>query len=74
MSEVKVMAVGNSCGVLIPKEVLARLNVDKGDKLYVIETSSGIELSKYDPEFAKQMDMGKEIIKNNRNVLKKLAE
>jgi putative addiction module antidote len=41
----KVTAIGNSVGIVLPKELLARLRVKKGDSLYVVETPSGIELT-----------------------------
>lgn len=72
--ELKVTTVGNSTGIILPKELLEKLRISKGDKLYVSETPRGIELSPYDPEFAKQMDMAESIMREDRNVLKKLAE
>ena len=53
----KVTTVGNSAGVVLPKEMLERLRVEKGDSLYAIETPNGIELTPYDPKFAAQMDI-----------------
>lgn len=74
MTELKVTTVGNSTGVILPKELLARLRVEKGDKLYVTETPNGIELTSYDPEFARQMDVAEEIMRKDRDVLKELAK
>jgi len=74
MTEVKVTTVGNSTGVVLSKELLAKLRVQKGDKLFVTETPNGIELSSYNPEFAAQMELGEEIMRENRDVLRKLAE
>ena len=48
MTALKITSVGNSAGVLLPKELLAKLRVDKGDVLHVIETENGIELTPYD--------------------------
>jgi putative addiction module antidote len=56
MAVLKVTTVGNSVGVILPKEFLERLRVGKGDSLYVIETKQGIELTPYNPEFASQME------------------
>jgi len=53
---------------------LSKLRVDKGDTLYVVETSGGIELTSYRPDFAAQMDAAEEIMRENRDVLKKLAQ
>ena len=41
---VKVIAIGNSAGIILPKETLARLNVQKGDTLYITEGPQGIRL------------------------------
>jgi putative addiction module antidote len=72
--EVKITTVGNSSGIILTKEMLAKLRSSKGDKLYAVETPTGIEFTPYNPEFAKQMDMAEEIMHSNRDVLKKLAE
>jgi len=74
MSSLKVTGIGNSVGVVLPKDLLARLRVSKGDHLYAVETPNGIELTPYDPEFAIQMDAAEAIMRGNRDVLKKLAE
>lgn len=74
MHSVKVTTVGNSAGVVLPKEILAKLRVTKGDTLYVIETQDGIELTPYRPDFAQQMDLAREVMRENRDVLRKLAE
>ena len=74
MSTLKVTTVGNSAGIVLSKEILAKLRVEKGDTLYAVETPNGIELTPYNPEFAAQMDVAEEIMREDRNVLKKLAE
>lgn len=53
---------GNSAGVILPKELLARLRVDKGDELHVLETPDGIRLTAHDPEFAAQMEVVEKIM------------
>jgi putative addiction module antidote len=70
----KLTTVGSSTGVVLPKELLERLRVAKGDVLYVVETPNGIELSPYDPEFAEQIAVAEQVMRADRNVLKKLAE
>lgn len=72
--KLKITAIGNSAGLILPKELLARLRVDKGDELYALETPDGVRLTIYDPEFAAQMDIAEEIMREDRNVLRKLAE
>jgi putative addiction module antidote len=70
----KIIAIGNSAGIILPKETLARLNVQKGDTLYSAEGPQGIRLLPFDPEFATQMEAAREIIRENRDVLQRLAE
>lgn len=74
MSTLKLTTVGNSVGVVLPKDLLARLRVGKGDTLYAVETPNGVELTPYDPDFAAQMDAAEVIMREDRDVLKKLAE
>jgi len=74
MKTLKVTTIGNSTGVVLPKEILRRLRIEKGDKLYVLETPHGIELVPYDPEFATQMDAAERVMREDRDVLKKLSE
>lgn len=74
INTLKLTAVGNSVGVILPKEILSKLRVDKGDTLYVLETPGGIELTAYQPDFAEQMDAAEEIMRENRDVLRKLAK
>jgi putative addiction module antidote len=74
MGKLKLTAVGNSVGIILPKEILRRLRVEKGDTLYVLETSRGIELTPYDPQFAAQMELAEQVMREDRDALKKLAE
>ena len=55
MSALKRTQIGNSVGVILPKEVLARLKVEKGDTLFMSEAANGFTLSIYSPEFEAQM-------------------
>ena len=74
MTVLKLKAVGNSTGVILPKEVLTKLQVEKGDDLYVVETPDGITLTPYDPEFEHQMEAARKIMKKRRTVLRELAK
>lgn len=74
MTVLKLKAVGNSTGVILPKEVLTKLQVEKGDDLYVVETPDGITLTPYDPEFEHQMEAARKIMKKRRSVLRELAK
>ncbi len=72
--KVKVTAIGNSTGVILPKELLEKLRVSRGDELMVHETPDGILLSPYDAEFARQMEVAERIMRQDRDLLRKLAE
>jgi putative addiction module antidote len=71
--KLKITTVGNSAGVVLPKELLARLRLDKGDTLYVTELPDGIKLMPYDPEFEQQMNVAERIMREDRDLLRKLA-
>lgn len=70
----KITTVGNSIGVILPKDILTRLRVSKGDTVYVTETPKGVELTAYDEQFARQMEVGERVMRKHRDVLKRLAE
>lgn len=70
----KITTVGNSSGIVLPREILERLRVEKGDMLYVVETPNGIELTPFNPQFAKQMDVAERVMREDRDVLRKLGE
>jgi putative addiction module antidote len=71
---VKVTTVGNSVGIVLPKEILARLNIQKGDTLYVTETPDGVQLTPYRADFDKTMQVALDVMRRYRDTLKKLAE
>ncbi len=66
--------IGNSLGVVLPKELLTNLKLDKGDVIWVSESQSGYRITPYDPEFGEQMDAARDIMKKRRNVLHELAK
>lgn len=74
MTTLKVRAIGNSLGVVIPKEVLDRLRLGKDDELYLVDTSEGVELRPYDPSVAEQVERGRRIAKKYRSALHELAK
>jgi len=74
MSVLKITTVGNSVGVILPREILERLRVKRGDSLYVIETKNGIELTAYDPDFAKQVETAERVMREDRDTLRRLAK
>jgi putative addiction module antidote len=70
----KVIAIGNSVGIILPKEVTARLRVEKGDTLYISDSPDGVRLSAYDESFASKLDAMEQVMRENRDVLRRLAE
>ena len=66
--------VGNSLGTLLPAEIIEKLHVAEGDKLYVTETPDGINLTPYDPQFAETMDIVEEGMRQYRNALRELGK
>ena len=74
MLKLRVKQIGNSAGVVLPKEALAHLNVDKGDEIFLVETDDGYTLTQYDPEFDEQMEAMEAIGRRYKNTLKELAK
>jgi putative addiction module antidote len=74
MSALKLTQIGNSVGVILPKEVLARLKLAKGDTVYLTENPQGVTLSPNDPTFEAQIDAARGIMKKRRAVLRALAK
>ncbi len=70
----KVLAIGDFFGVILPEEMLARLKVQKGDALYLTEFPGGIELTAHDEQFATTMEADRKVMRENYDVLKRLAE
>jgi putative addiction module antidote len=70
----KLTTIGNSTGVIFPKELLEKLRVQKGDLLHVLEMPDGIKLTAFDSTMADQMDVAERIMRKRRNLLNKLAE
>ncbi len=71
----KVRKFGNSLGVILPQELIAILRVKEGEALFASEgPNSGIELSAYDPEVARQLEVAEQVMREDREVLRKLAQ
>ena len=71
--KLKITTVGNLAGVILPKELLARLRVETGDSLYAAELPDGVKLTPFDPQLAEQMEVAERVMRDDRNVLRKLA-
>jgi putative addiction module antidote len=69
-----VTKIGNSTGVILPKEVAARLKVQKGDSVFLTETPDGYVITAYDPEFESQMEAARRGMVKYRNALHELAK
>jgi putative addiction module antidote len=75
MTSLKIRQVGNSLGVVLPKDVLVKLNVKDGDSLFLVETPDGsLKITPYDPEFDAQMRAAREGMNEYRNALRELAK
>jgi len=74
MITLKLTRVGNSVGMVLPKDALARLHVDVGDTVYLTEAPDGFRLTPYDPEFALQFSAAERIMKQRRAALRELAK
>lgn len=74
MQTLKLTQIGNSLGLILPKEALARLKLEKGDTLYLTESPDGFRLTPFDPEFEEQMKAAREIMKARKAVLHELAK
>lgn len=73
-SALKVTQIGNSLGVVLPREVLSELNVEKGDRLFLTRSPEGYRITRSDPDFERQMTKAREIMKRRHDVLRELAK
>ncbi|WP_020161158.1 AbrB/MazE/SpoVT family DNA-binding domain-containing protein [Methylobacter marinus] len=74
MLKVKITAIGNSMGIVLPKEALNKLNAEKGDTLYLVDSPEGYTLTPYQQDFESQMKAAEKIMKKYRNALHELAK
>ena len=74
LQALKLTQIGNSVGVILPKEILARLRVAKGDTLFITEAPDGVMLTLYDPEVAEQVEAGREFMREFRDTFRELAK
>lgn len=74
MNALKLTRIGNSVGVILPKEVLARLKLDKGDTVFVTEAVNGVTLTPYDPALDEQLKLGREFMREYRDTFHQLAK
>jgi putative addiction module antidote len=74
MTTLKLTTVGTSTGVVLPKQLLALMRVEKGDQLYAIETPNGVLLTPYDPDIQEQLEAGERLLEKHRDIFKALAK
>ena len=74
-SVLRVRKIGNSTGVIFPKELIARLNLKEGDSLFVIEQAErGLKLTPYDPNHARALEIARRSFRTYANTYKTLAK
>lgn len=74
MTALKLSQIGNSVGVILPKEVLARLKLEKGSSVFITETPNGYVLTPYDPSLAEEIEAGREFMRDYRDTFHQLAK
>jgi len=73
-SQLKVTQIGNSLGVILPKELVAKLKVDKGDVLFVTDLPGGVMLTAFDEKVERQLRVGRDLMARYRETLRELAK
>lgn len=74
MLKVKVTTIGNSMGIVLPKEALTKLHAEKGDILYLVDTPEGLILTPYQQDLDIQIQAAEKVMKKYRNALHELAK
>jgi putative addiction module antidote len=74
MHTLKLTQIGNSVGLILPKEVLARLKLEKGDTVFVTETPDGVAMTPYDPSLEEQIEAGRAFMRDFRDTFHELAK
>jgi putative addiction module antidote len=74
MVKLKITTIGSSAGIVLPKDVLARLRVAKGDTVFLTESPDGFRITSYDPEFEEDMALARRVMRKRRNLLRELAK
>ena len=74
MMKLKVTTIDSSAGIVLPKEVLSRLNIAKGDSVFLTESPDGVRITPYNPDFEEQMSLARAFMRERRNALRELAK
>ena len=72
--KLKLTTIGSSVGVILPKEALSRLKVEKGVSVFLTQHKLGFRITPFDPEFEKAMESARKVMKRRRNALRELAK
>lgn len=72
--ELKVTKIGNSLGVILPRDLLGKLQLDKGDSIFLVDSPEGFRITPYDPQFAEQMEAARNLMRKRRNVINELSK
>ena len=70
----KITTIGNSAGLVLPKELLAHFHAVKGDTLYATPCKEGVMLSAYDPQVEEEIALGQAFMNEYRETFKVLAQ
>jgi putative addiction module antidote len=73
-TQLKIIKIGNSLGVILPKELLAKLRVELGDSIYATEAPDGMRITASNPDFAAKMAVAEKIMREDRDILRVLAQ
>jgi putative addiction module antidote len=74
MIKLKITTIGSSAGIILPKEVLSRLKLAKGDSVFLTESPDGFRITPYDAEFEGDMSLARQVMRKRRNLLRELAK
>ena len=74
MQSLKITQIGNSLGLILPREVLARLKLQKGDAVHITESPNGLVVTPYDPSMEEQLKLGREFMREYRDTFHQLAK
>ena len=74
MVKLKVTTIGSSAGIVLPKEILNRLKIIKGDSVFLTESPDGFRITPYDPEFEEDMALARRVMRKRRDLLRELAK
>jgi putative addiction module antidote len=74
MHSLKLTQIGNSVGIILPKELLARMKLEKGDTVFITETPEGLTVTPFNPEVAEQVEAGRAFMREYRDTFHELAK